>query len=776
MIEKLIIGQDIEYIKKLYSDVLYKIHSQGPVDAADFEKLAYIKKFHPDVFNIRESELMYLMGLFYKIDAPKDLIEKAYSLFADEIFETTGNTFTPVQADAYQNIKEKTFFSFSAPTSAGKSFLFRELIVNATNDIIIVVPSRALVAEYINAVKELVNNTVLVLQFIDNVNILKTTRRVFIITPERGAELFEYKSIFDIGLFLFDEAQLSEEEVRGIRFDAFVRRVAKEFPKATKVFAHPYVQNPSAQIEKHHFPLECSAAVSYEQNSVGKIYVSINKNKMCYFSPFIDNGKNQVAVNEDIISGILSKKGSILVYSSKSKLYSKAYIEEYGKYLRLCPPLEDPNAKKYIEQLREYIGATDESGKKVSFMIRLMKRGIVIHHGSMPLKMRLIIEQFVRGNHARVCFATSTLKQGINMPFDAVLIDNFTNMDVLTLKNLIGRAGRNTTDKDKFDYGYTLVKSKNVKTFCQRINDVYKLNEVSELDNNHVVTEDNQDLIEAIRHDAFDNDTHLTSEQVERIKQSDVAEDVKTILDNLITEEGILSGKEYYENLSDGGRKAIKDAFKRIFVCHLRRTTLTKAEQSILSTAIPILLWHIQGKTFKEVLALRFSYLTQQSKQRKINLSFKSEEISDEERLQQISELAIKYSPAPTSLPDINAKNYSNFKKDTPVSALDYDSLVFDTYDYIDKVIHLSLTDPICAVFSTYFNQTSDIRAKDMVNYIRYGTNNNVEILLLRYGFSFEDIIWLVDYIEHIDEQQIVFKDTIHELTDEQYEIISRFV
>lgn len=67
MIEKLIIGQDIEYIKKLYSDVLYKIHSQGPVDSADFEKLAYIKKFHPDVFSIRESELMYLMGCFIKL-------------------------------------------------------------------------------------------------------------------------------------------------------------------------------------------------------------------------------------------------------------------------------------------------------------------------------------------------------------------------------------------------------------------------------------------------------------------------------------------------------------------------------------------------------------------------------------------------------------------------------------------------------------------------------------------------------------------------------------
>lgn len=82
-----------------------------------------------------------------------------------------------------------------------------------------------------------------------------------------------------------------------------------------------------------------------------------------------------------------------------------------------------------------------------------MKRGIVIHHGSIPLKARLIIEEFVNGHHAKICFSTSTLIQGINMPFDIVWINNFSftgneDQKTLNLKNLIGRAGRTTIEDD----------------------------------------------------------------------------------------------------------------------------------------------------------------------------------------------------------------------------------------------------------------------------------------------------------------------------------------
>lgn len=178
----------------------------------------------------------FLMGLFYKVETPSNFLETVYSIFADSIKDVTNNDFTPVQADAYVNIKEKHFFSFSAPTSAGKSFLFKKLIVDTTGDIVIVVPSRALIAEYLITVKALVGNDVLVLQFIENVNILKTRRRIFICNSRKRKSIIFSNKPFNIELFLFDEAQLSEEAVRGISFDAFVRRTNIEYPNASKVF------------------------------------------------------------------------------------------------------------------------------------------------------------------------------------------------------------------------------------------------------------------------------------------------------------------------------------------------------------------------------------------------------------------------------------------------------------------------------------------------------------------------------------------------------------
>ena len=47
-----------------------------------------------------------------------------------------------------------------------------------------------------------------------------------------------------------------------------------------------------------------------------------------------------------------------------------------------------------------------------------------------------------------------------------------------------------------------------------------------------------------------------------------------------------------------------------------------------------------------------------------------------------------------------------------------------------------------------------------MSNYIKYGTNDNTEIWLMKYGFDFEDIEWIKQYVENIDENEIVFNGT----------------
>ncbi|AZG33577.1 DEAD/DEAH box helicase [Shewanella psychromarinicola] len=761
-------------IREVLESAIREFHETGPINMATLEKLSLIKIHYPEVFNEYEAKILSVMGLFYKIAEPKSFIESVYKNLGDTIEEQFGKPFTPMQASAYKSIVSNRFYSFSAPTSTGKSHLFRDLITEEQHDIVIIVPSRALIAEFYSLVVDLVGKEVLVLQFVENINQHHTARRIFIITPERGVELFKYADEFEVGLFLFDEAQLSEEPIRGISFDAFVRRSEKLFPKAKKVFAHPFVSNPEAQLSKHSF-LENSGSNSFKQNNVGKVYLSRNEDgELEYFSPFNDSA--HVKCEIDIVESTLKNDGTALIYISKSKILNGGHIEGFGKYIALCPILENPPAIKMVDELTKYIGASEGQFGKQSSFLTLMERGVVVHHGSMPLKARLLIEQFVRDGYAKICFATATLNQGINMPFDCVWIDNFHMMKELTLKNLIGRAGRTTQTPNQFDFGYTIINKANVTTFRSRIISSIELDPTSKLDDDSKdIPDDYSDLITAIKTDTFNDDLHLTDSQVDRLKESNLKSDVRFVLDKLIDGDKAIGGHQYYE-IKPSIRKKLKETLKKIYITHLKRDSLTVQEQTILSASIPLLLWRVQGKAFSETLSLRHSYLTRRDERRALLKKLKQKSISQEEYNKAFDEIKIQYSARAESLPNKNARAINLFRRGAPVKEFDYDLLVYDTYDYLDKVINLSLSDPLCAALTIYYQETEDVRAKILRNFIRYGTNNEIEIWLLKYGFDPEDTEWIGLYIQHIDEQGIIFIDNLNDLSEDQLRIIERYI
>ena len=90
-------------------------------------------------------------------------------------------------------------------------------------------------------------------------------------------------------------------------------------------------------------------------------------------------------------------------------------------------------------------------------------------------------------------------------------------------------------------------------------------------------------------------------------------------------------------------------------------------------------------------------------------------------------------------------------------SDVSYDTVVFDTYDYFDQVISFSLKDVFIAAFSVYMEKEKDSLAGPMNELIRYGTNDSVNILLMRYGFPAEEVVEISKYIAFINEQEIRF-------------------
>ena len=196
--------------------------------------------------------------MYYKVKnvQPHSMKELIQTLYRDSINEIMGLYYTPVQANIVDGITSNRCFSFSAPTSTGKSFVFRNLISQSLNDVVIFVPSRALINEYyLFLTKEIPETNVNILTFVDKLNTAKATRNIFILTPERSNELFSRRDEFNVDYFLFDEAQLGDEvSMRGLMFDSVVRRASKYYPDAKLVFTQPFVSNPEAQFVKKCYP------------------------------------------------------------------------------------------------------------------------------------------------------------------------------------------------------------------------------------------------------------------------------------------------------------------------------------------------------------------------------------------------------------------------------------------------------------------------------------------------------------------------------------------
>lgn len=728
--------------------VLDDLHRRGPINSDILETLSCYREFHSEVFASLEERIISALGLFYKVEAPKNLYSFILSSIGEAHKSSYGKYLTPVQASVRRAVDDKQFVSISAPTSAGKSYSIRDFIAEQEGDAVVVVPSRALIAEYINTMKERFhgNKGVMITPFVDAVFTSRELRRIFVLTPERARDLFTSSSKLNIGVFFFDEAHVSEDRSRGVVFDVLIRRIQKTFPAARLIFAHPFVDNPDAQFKKHGISLENGYARSYTHGTVGKICVFKHKNGSDYvFSPFDDNGhkiRGCVEFNGGFNSFAFNGEHSILIYVSKTSIYNGTFLDGYEEYIANFPLVTHPEAIRIISSVETLLGANQEDHR--SRMVELLRKGVVIHHGSVPLEVRFMVEDFIRAGFARICFATSTLAQGVNMPFDIVWLDNMRfqgegdEEKSLSFKNLIGRAGRLSTIA-KFDYGYVFTRSPEL--FIERINDGFRLNEKSVIDLPYDEEDDRAELIKSIKDGTFDDELHLPKTMIDRLSSVKVVDAVVKIL-NILYRPGVSFKEVLYGEANYDNRVNLNDNFLTIFEGSLGRP-LFRGEMAVFENAIGIMLQTFQGRSFKEIVGIRYSYISRRSEGRRGEAQFSQ--------------------PA-NKLPDSGLKNlFSIYREGTPASDVSYDAIVFDTYDYLDQVISFSLSDIFGAAFKVYRDANSDIRADKMIELLRFGTNDAMHMLLMRYGFPPEEVAEITPYIRSISESSIEFKSTIYD-------------
>lgn len=750
-------GVNLPEIARYALECLYR---DGPVDTVVLEIVSYLKIFQPAFFATIENDVIEIMGLFYKSPTPETLQGVVFDIYSQQIKERWGNNYTPMQADILKQINSKQCFSFSAPTSTGKSFVFRNVIMKSQRDIVVVVPSRALINEYHDRVCSTVDvKEVNVLTFVERINTKHAKRNVFILTPERARELFKNKSWLDVEYILFDEAQLSDEKsTRGIYFDGIVRRALKVFPNAKFIFAHPFISNPQAQLKKNNIELdESTFSRQYKQKNVGQIFYTHNPNsgEFCHFGT--NNrifGEHKILSSYDPIEQSLRNGGSVLIYAAKTQILNKKIFQRFNKYFEFCPTITNPEALELIESLREYIGASkNDVNYYNSDMIDNLMRGIVSHHGSIPLTARLILEHFTQRGFCKLCFATSTLEQGINMPFDVVYIDRFESSKSLSVKNLIGRAGRSTTSK-QFDIGSVIVHTSAMTSLRKTLLKNEPISETSHLDiKDDQIDETYQEFKDAIINETFNDEYNLTEKDVEKIKAEEIKLVIPTLLDILFIDENIITTEEITPE--------VKDLFHKLYESYLGRP-LVESEKNVLNEAIRIILWKVTGRTFRNICQIRYARVAQVNERRK--------------HPERIESIYAKYMVGYNEIPNKNLSNYPKIPNTILAKNVDYDTVVFDTYDFLDKMIGFKLSDIYYAVFHEYYLDTNDERSQKMANYIKFGTADATEIWMLKYGFDFEDIEWLKPYVKSIGEEEICFHSSIAELNNEQKRLIEKFL
>lgn len=728
------------------SSLLDILHREGPVSSEILERISYYKKFHSNLFKTQEEKIITSLGLFYKLPDQNNVYSFILSGIGRQYKEEYGKYLTPVQASVRRAVNENKIISISAPTSAGKSYSIRDFIAEDDGDAVIVVPSRALIAEYVKAIKNRFDGdkSVMISSFVDNVFRSRNLRRIFILTPERARDLFSLDLSLNIKTFFFDEAQVSEEKERGVIFDILVRRVKQRFPSAKLIFAHPFVENPNAQLKKHNFPERDSFSKSYTHGTVGKIFVYQHSNgKYYYFSPFLHQGhqiKNCLECEWKFDDFAFDGTHAVLVYVSKASIYNGKYIEPFRNYINRYDEITSVEAEEIISTIEHLLGA--DNNEHNSELVTLLRKGIVIHHGSVPLEVRFLVEDLIREGHVKICFATSTLAQGVNMPFDVVWLDNMRILGEsdqaksLSFKNLIGRAGR-LTDKPKFDFGYVFTKKPQL--LSDRMNEAFFLDENSIIDEpDKIDNPDTIELINAIKDGNFDDEKQAPLSKVSRLAQPEILVYCKRIISIIYNGDSIKNNIHGEKNKSN--RDALKEYFRYIYEASIGRN-LYEGELEVFRQAISIFLQVIQGRSFREIVGIRYSYISRKDEGKQGFAAF--------------SQPAAK-------LPNSNlVKKYSIFDNETLAKNVSYDAIVFDTYDYLDQVISFSLVDSFITSFKVYRDSTSDKKSEKMIELLKFGTNNTTSTLLMRYGFPPENIYELSKYILFINEETITFKPQI---------------
>lgn len=366
--------------------------------------------------------------------------------------------FTPVQHNIYCMMKNSNFFSFSGPTSMGKSFLIREFILDVVinnkqvKGICIIVPTKALIKQYvIDITKDFEKYNVTDINIIITPNILefinfKQNRFIFILTPERLMNLLSSKHSYYLDYLIIDEAhKVFEKNERALTYYTSIDYCMSKFKNIKVIVSSPLIQNPDIYGSMY-FKNEVKTFKTMESPVTQNLfYIDCTKDNVYFYDEKIHIfSTKKISYLKDVnqILSVVGGKSNIIYINSYEKVISRAL--DYSKYL------ENTNNNLLIEEEKKEINKLCELIKMnihpEYYLIECLKNGVGFHFGKLPVIIREQVERLFKEGVIKYLFCTSTLLEGINMPAKNIFIlsDKIGKVPISKIDfwNLAGRAGR----------------------------------------------------------------------------------------------------------------------------------------------------------------------------------------------------------------------------------------------------------------------------------------------------------------------------------------------
>jgi len=355
------------------------------------------------------------------------------------------------QKVVYDHLNEP-YFSYSGPTSMGKSFIMRmfikEQILEGINaNFAILVPTKALLNEVSSKIindltVKLAEHNYTVVTSVGAIALKQNHNFIFVLTPERMLYLLIDNPEMQIDCLFVDEAhKISSKDKRSAFYYKVIDMLSEKDKKPRIIFSSPNIPNPEVYLKlipNAELIEEQKLATTFAPVSQVKYLIDVPNNNINLYNSYTNNFLFVSSLrNEsfcDIVSYIGHSSQNIVYCNSTAKTVKLALEYAYKKTIQ--------NDKRLFTLARDIRNEVHGD----YYLANIITKGVAYHIGYLPSAIRMRIEDLFKEGIIKTIFCTSTLLEGVNLPADNLFITDFRNgtkkFKPVDFRNLIGRVGR----------------------------------------------------------------------------------------------------------------------------------------------------------------------------------------------------------------------------------------------------------------------------------------------------------------------------------------------